>query len=333
MMRYKRYRFIATHIGQLILVVCVIFLIKAFVFSIYHVPSGSMETTILIGDRCIANKFRYLFKEPQAGDVIVFNDPTFCYSKNGFLRFMQRNLNNLRLPSIGTWPVSWIKRIIGVPGDEIKGVIENGKAVLYRNGQKLDEPYINQYPLIGLLPISPSLPVGSARKEAEELIEQKRLDVALYCSFITHGAGSCIEWRSFDPSLAYDMQPFYPIDAQWVLTDRNNQPILKLPALANRELQLSYARQEGKNHWNGSDEFYIKLAASEYWVMGDNRQVGKDSRYIGPIDARLIQGCLTYRIFSFYNGKNDVWLIGQWIKHPIKFWNWIRWNRSMQSVA
>ena len=39
--------------------------------------------------------------------------------------------------------------VIGVPGDHIKGVIEDGKPVVYVNGKKLDEQaYINKYPLI-----------------------------------------------------------------------------------------------------------------------------------------------------------------------------------------
>jgi len=72
----------------------------------YHVPSGSMQPTILIGDRVYVNKLAYDVKipfteinlnrrsEPQRGDVIVFDSKA---SKN-------------RL----------IKRVIGVPGDVIE---------------------------------------------------------------------------------------------------------------------------------------------------------------------------------------------------------------------
>jgi signal peptidase I len=55
----------------------------------------------------------YPFHPPQRGDIIVFNPPT-----------------------VSDKP--YIKRVIGLPGDTI--TIENGS--VYRNGVKLDEPYI-----------------------------------------------------------------------------------------------------------------------------------------------------------------------------------------------
>jgi len=37
------------------------------------------------------------------------------------------------------------KRLIGLPGDHIEGKIEDGKSVIYVNGEKLEEPYVNKY--------------------------------------------------------------------------------------------------------------------------------------------------------------------------------------------
>src|SRR6187455_3642119 len=50
------------------------FLIQTFVAKVYYVPSGSMEQTLhgtaSGGDRILANKIVYDFRDPQQGDVV-----------------------------------------------------------------------------------------------------------------------------------------------------------------------------------------------------------------------------------------------------------------------
>jgi signal peptidase I len=97
-------------------------LIRTFVVQTFEIPSGSMEDTLAIGDRLLANKFIYgtripftdtriaKLRDPQRGDVVIFKYP------------VDRSKD-------------FIKRVIGVPGDEIlirdKQVYVNG--VPYRN--------------------------------------------------------------------------------------------------------------------------------------------------------------------------------------------------------
>jgi signal peptidase I len=128
-----------TQIRDFILLVLLAGVIRTIGFGLYQVPTGSMETTMLVGERFFADKFTILFSKPKRGDIITFNDPTYNYSSNTFMNFFQRYV----------WgPSSWTKRVIGVPGDHLKGVIEEGKPLIYVNGKKLDEPYLNRYPLI-----------------------------------------------------------------------------------------------------------------------------------------------------------------------------------------
>ena len=102
---------------------------------------------MLVGERFFADKFTYLFAKPQRGHVISFNSPLFDYSGNTFKRLFQEYV----------WgPQNLTKRIIGVPGDLIEGKVEDGKPVVYRNGVKLEEPYFNKYPLIGVWRKDPS---------------------------------------------------------------------------------------------------------------------------------------------------------------------------------
>ena len=106
--------------------VILFFVIRTFLIQAFTIPSGSMETTLRIGDYLMANNAIYgayipftnirvpAFRDPQFGDVVVFrptyNDPV----------------------------IDVVKRVIGEPGDTIR--MEN--RVVYRNGDRLEEPYV-----------------------------------------------------------------------------------------------------------------------------------------------------------------------------------------------
>ena len=94
-------------------------LVQAFV-----IPTGSMEDTLLIGDHLLVDKLAYApggpiskyllpYEEPKHGDIIVFRFP-------------------------GDISQTFVKRVIGVPGDHIKLV----ERIVYRNSQPLYEPYV-----------------------------------------------------------------------------------------------------------------------------------------------------------------------------------------------
>ncbi len=130
---------IADYAQTLIVIVPLAFLIRTWGYGLYRVPSGSMETTMLVGEMFFADKFTYSFSKPRRGDIITFNEPVFAYSDNKLKNLWQHYV----------WgPENWTKRLIGIPGDHIEGKIEEGKPVVYLNGVKLDEPHINKYPLV-----------------------------------------------------------------------------------------------------------------------------------------------------------------------------------------
>ena len=68
----------------------VVFVIRTFGFGLYQVPTGSMETTMLVGERFFADKFTYNFiRSPKRGDIIAFNDVMYHYSDNKLKRFVE----------------------------------------------------------------------------------------------------------------------------------------------------------------------------------------------------------------------------------------------------
>jgi signal peptidase I len=92
----------------------------------FEIPTGSMEGTLLIGDRLLVNKQAYAasdalsrailpYREPQRGDIIVFRYPL--------------DINQ-----------AYVKRVVGLPGDRLH--LKNRQ--LFLNGQPVDEPYLSK---------------------------------------------------------------------------------------------------------------------------------------------------------------------------------------------
>jgi len=124
--------------------------IRSLVIQAFWIPTGSMEPTLFgekydpvtkaltrSGDRILVNRFAYVadlsldgrfpilpriwFSTPKRGDVIVFKFPD---------------------PDPKAAPRDFIKRVIGLPFDEIKIV----EGTVFINGTALKEPYIAEPP-------------------------------------------------------------------------------------------------------------------------------------------------------------------------------------------
>lgn len=85
-----------------------------FLFQPHQVDGRSMEPNFQNGEYILTDKISYRFRTPNRGDVVVFHSP--------------------QDPR-----VDFIKRIIGVSGDNVKVV----GGYVYLNDVKLDEEYIN----------------------------------------------------------------------------------------------------------------------------------------------------------------------------------------------
>ena len=66
------------------------FVIRTFGFGLYQVPTGSMETTLLVGERFFADKLSYWMRKPQRGEIIAFNEARYPYATNSTVNLWQR---------------------------------------------------------------------------------------------------------------------------------------------------------------------------------------------------------------------------------------------------
>jgi signal peptidase I len=132
----RRLRIAVDWIVTIVGAIAIVLAIKAWVVNPYRIPSSSMEPTLhcarpaqgceaRFSDRVLANRFIYHFHPPRRGDIVVFNVPPEAKIKCG---------------AGGTF----VKRIIGLPGDTVQDRVIRGSGYIFINGQKLDEPYIQQ---------------------------------------------------------------------------------------------------------------------------------------------------------------------------------------------
>lgn len=100
--------------------VLVALIVKTFVVQAFQIPSPSMEQTLTAGDRVLVNKLGYDSDKVSRGDVLVFSRP----------------------PGLAAGPddpKDLIKRVIGLPGDELR----TKDGAVYVNGRRLEEPYVD----------------------------------------------------------------------------------------------------------------------------------------------------------------------------------------------
>jgi signal peptidase I len=108
-------------VRSILLAVVLAFIIRLFFFQVTVVEGTSMFPTLNNHERLIVNKAVFYLKQPDKGDIIVFN-------------FSTRR--------------DFIKRVVALEGDIVE--IKNGR--LYVNNQPVEEPYIKNYNMMDFGP-------------------------------------------------------------------------------------------------------------------------------------------------------------------------------------
>ena len=130
-------RFLGEMPGLIIMSLVLAILIKTFLIQAFYIPSESMMDTLHVNDRVLVSKVPYYFHDPQHGDVIVFSEPNPAKQVHrgaidGFVHWLFQGIGFQKPDN-----QDFIKRVIGVPGDQVWG--EDGK--VFVNGERIHEPY------------------------------------------------------------------------------------------------------------------------------------------------------------------------------------------------
>ncbi len=123
-------------IETIVIVVVLVILIRNFLGEPRWIPSGSMKPTLLEGDRIFIEKISNFLSEPKRGEIVVFYPPFEELEQDSWAIFT-------RLSGFFNKDTAYIKRIVGIPGDniEIKQNIDNETNDVYINGKLLKENY------------------------------------------------------------------------------------------------------------------------------------------------------------------------------------------------
>lgn len=119
---------------DILFVIFIYLMFTSFGYAAFHIPSGSMEPTLEVGDRLFVSKFAYGYNKfsvpfdpeivgedkifessPKRGDIVVFT-----------LDYLER------------FNKDYIKRLVGMPGDRIE--MQNGR--LFINGDIIQRDFI-----------------------------------------------------------------------------------------------------------------------------------------------------------------------------------------------
>jgi signal peptidase I len=114
-------------------------LIQAFIVKPYKIPSPSMEPTLTIGQRILANR---MINHPSVGDIVVFHPPAGADPNNPQCGDPNQGAGHSQAcdqPTKAESAQTFIKRVVAGPGDVIR--ILDGH--VYRNGVRENDPYIS----------------------------------------------------------------------------------------------------------------------------------------------------------------------------------------------
>lgn len=254
----------------------VFLLIRPFIVQAFFIPSESMLPGLRVHDHILVNKFIYRFKEPQLGDVIVFRAPIEATppllreildeadnrgltgkERQEFIRKQARRVEK-----------DFIKRVIGVPGDEVR--ITPGYVLVDGDRYERDDlrnvlseamtggkiKLVDGKALVDMKVVKPD--------EIAEAVGRSGAKVKIVPGKVyINGKPINEPYTAEDPGMPYPLE--YPLDnheptpKKWIVEDEKGNKVVRIPA-------------------------------GKLLVIGDNRNDSFDARFWGLLDRKRVHG-------------------------------------------
>lgn len=289
--------------------------IRPFVVEPYKIPSGSMEDTLLVGDRVLVIKFLYgvklpgttrrlfAFREPQRGEVFVFapkHDPR----------------------------THFIKRVVAVAGDAVE---TRGRTLFVNGTPLLHEPYVKhldallpdfppfQYPLVPYFFETPGIREAIGDYASRRKVESVQVRNGTPVAFAIPGEGEYVvrhvrERRQPLPVGESGVEEYFLVDAQTA----SGHMLLRALLYQHKPTGQWYLSERldptlFRKRFPQGKPFVVPEGC--FFGMGDNRENSADARAWGPIPLEVVKG---KAILIYWSTDAE----GGW--NPLKR---IRWNR------
>lgn len=319
-----------TFIGIIVLAIWM----RVFVFEIYSIPSGSMEDTLIPGDKILVSKLNYGAILPRSPLDIPWFNILFILSKKdisktgslcwpvyrviGFSSIKHNDVVVFHHPTSKKNNDIFVKRCVSLPSDTL--LIKNGTILI--NNQKLPEPlyskskysvWANKMELneqLKELGIDFNFNYSKGNK-TELILNNFQKDLLIKRNLIDSVVRFNIKYDTaqmvypYSDILKWSIDDYGPITipskSQYILL--TNESVATYRNIINSLENKSIYVKNGNYSMNGTEIRSLKFSKNYYFMLGDNRQYSNDSRYFGPVPEDNIIGKAVFVLFNYREGK------------------------------
>lgn len=316
-----------TAMSMLVFVIAISF--RIFFFEIFLIPSGSMENTLLTGDKVLVNKLAIGPRMPKSPLEIPWVNIPFYFNKSALARYDTTHWEYTRLKGIDpvrhndvivfNFPQDestyYIKRCVGLPGDSLK--IMGGN--IFASDEKLDEPITSK---------SKYLFYTNNSDQFDELTDSFNIECYWYDNAIKDlNVVTCtpIQYQKISTSTSvdsiikvvvyYDTNPWvFPYNNKfpWTIDNfgslyipkagstisLNDSSLILYRDIMEKFEKVDVEDDNGTVFVNNIPESSYTFRHDYYFMMGDNRHNSIDSRFWGFVPEEYIVGKASLILFS-----------------------------------
>lgn len=300
----------------------IVLIVRTLFFDLFRIPTPSMEENLLVGDYLFVSKLHYGTRLPMSVGVpftsIYLPGVRFPYTRIGGFSGVERGDPIVFNHPPKSGPVDrklhYVKRVIGMPGETLsvrdKLVHVDGRPLPLGTGMqqywlvtKNDARYQiprNRMEEIGISEVTPTRRATAVRMLATPGAARRVQDRSWVTSvepYVVQDARA--RGRMYPVERGYTRDNYGPVHipakGETVTLTDANWPVFK-PVIVRYEGQDARQMTDSTFAIEGERTTTYTFQKNYYFVMGDNRDNSKDSRFWGfvPMDHVVGKAILTY---------------------------------------